>query len=179
MNHTTFVWLRARNAKARATWTLLLVLAVSFIFPLMPAQQVYAASTINVNTTADENGTGAGCSLREAFKSADDNANFGGCTGSGGGVPFTINVPAGTYTLTVDELKIGDATNTNTSIVGAGGASTIIQQTVANRRVIDVNSSVSPNVAITITGVTITGGNFPSDNEGGAGIFAGGPGNAL
>ena len=179
MKKTALARLNARNAKAVAPWTLLLVLVVPLTFALGSAQQAYAASTINVNTTADENGAGAGCSLREAFKSADDNANFGGCSGSGGGVPFTINVPAGTYTLTVDELKVGDATNTNTTIVGAGAASTIIQQTVANRRVLNVNSSVSLNVAVTISGVTITGGNFPSDTDGGGGVYAGGPGNAL
>ena len=111
------------------------VLLLAFAALLAAPRPALAASTINVNTTADENGAGAGCSLREAFKAADDNVNFGGCTGGGGGVPFTINVPAGTYTLTVDELKIGDATNTNTSIVGAGAASTIIQQTLTNRRV--------------------------------------------
>jgi CSLREA domain-containing protein/uncharacterized repeat protein (TIGR01451 family) len=144
---------------------------------------VFAASTINVNTTADENGAGTGCSLREAIASANTNTNVGGCTGSGGGVPFTINVPAGTYNLTVDELILGDATNTNTSIVGAGAASTIIRQTVANRRVFDINppvsSVVAPNVSVSMSGVTISGGNSPSDNFGGAGIFAGGPGNAL
>jgi CSLREA domain-containing protein len=162
-----------------APLTLLLALLISLTFALGPARQVHAASTINVTTTADENGTGAGCSLREAFKSADDNANFGGCTGSGGGVPFTINVPAGTYTLTVDELKIGDATNTNTTIVGAGAASAIIQQTLTNKRVIDVNSLLAANVSVSISGVTLTGGRDPSDNFGGAGIIAGGPGNTL
>jgi CSLREA domain-containing protein len=146
---------------------------------LGPARQVHAASMINVTTTADEDGTGTGCSLREAFTSADDNANFGGCTGSGGGVPFTINVPAGTYTLTLDELRIGDATNTNTSIVGAGAASTIIQQTLPNRRVINVNFLLAANVSVSISGVTITGGRDPSDNFGGAGIIAGGAGNTL
>ena len=84
------------------------------------AERVSAAGTINVNTTADENGTGAGCSLREAFKTADDNANFGGCTGAGGGAPFTVNVPAGTYALTAGELVVGDATNTSTAVVGVG-----------------------------------------------------------
>ena len=100
----------------RVALALLLALAAVLSAPMAAR----AASTINVNTTADENGTGAGCSLREALASADTNTNVGGCTGSGGGVPFTINVPAGTYTLTVDELRVGDDTNTNTSIVGAG-----------------------------------------------------------
>ena len=163
----------------RAAFALLLALAALLAVP--PSAR--AASTINVTTTADENGAGTGCSLREALASANSNTNVGGCTGSGGGVPFTINLPAGTYNLTVDELQIGDASNTDTRIVGAGASSTIIRQTTANRRVFDVNppvsSVVAPNVALSVSGVTITGGNSPSDNFGGAGVFAGGPGNSL
>lgn len=57
------------------------------------------AGTINVNTTADEYNTGAACSLREAILAANSDAPFGGCTGAAPG-PDTINLPAGTYTLT-------------------------------------------------------------------------------
>jgi CSLREA domain-containing protein len=56
------------------------------------------AGTITVNTQADENGSGAGCSLREAITSANT-TDFGGCTGAAAG-PDTIAIPAGTYTLT-------------------------------------------------------------------------------
>src|SRR5690242_2751065 len=65
-----------------------LALLISLAFALGgTARQVYAASTITVTTTADENGAGAACSLREALTSANTNSNFGGCTGAAGG-PF-------------------------------------------------------------------------------------------
>ena len=80
------------RAPRLAFWSAPLALLLAFAALLAAPRPALAASTINVNTTADENGAGAGCSLREAFKSADDNVNFGGCAGAGGGVPFTINV---------------------------------------------------------------------------------------
>ena len=48
------------------------------------------------------------CSLRGAMAFADANP------------ATTVNVPAGTYPLTVGELSVGSATNTITTIVGAG-----------------------------------------------------------
>ncbi|MBK9940225.1 MAG: Ig-like domain repeat protein [Kouleothrix sp.] len=175
--------IHSRRGPGRAIGRVVFVLLLACAALMAAPSPARAASTINVTTTADENGAGAGCSLREALASANSNSNIGGCTGAGGGVPFTINLPAGTYTLTVDELQVGDASNTDTRIIGAGASSTIIQQTVASRRVFDVNPPVSgavaSNVALSISGVTITGGNAPSDNFGGAGIFAGGPGNSL
>jgi CSLREA domain-containing protein len=60
------------------------------------------AGTINVTTQVDEfsdPGPGAGCSLREAIQAANTDSPFGGCTGATAGTD-TINVPAGTYTLT-------------------------------------------------------------------------------
>ena len=174
---------RSRHPVRSALGSGALALLLAFAALLAAPGAAFAASTINVTTTADENGTGTGCSLREAIASANTNTNVGGCTGSGGGVPFTINLPAGTYNLTLDELALGDASNTSTSLVGAGASSTIIRQQTSNRRVFDINppvsSVVAPNVSVSISGVTITGGNSPSDNFGGAGIFAGGPGNAL
>src|SRR5688572_5263201 len=59
---------------------------------------VYAAG-ITVNTTADEDNTGANCSLREAVTAANTDMAYGGCTaGSGADI---ITLPAGTYTLTI------------------------------------------------------------------------------
>ena len=110
----------------------------------VPAAPVYAAGTITVNTTADEYGAGAACSLREAVRTANNGANFGGCTLSGT-QPFTINLPAGTYQLIIagalnDDNATGDLDFlvSGTALVGAGAASTIIQQTTADR-VIDFN----------------------------------------
>jgi len=97
-----------------------------------PARPAYAAGTITVDrlddTAAAAACTAAGndCSLRGAVIFA--NANPG----------TTINVPAGTYQLTIDgnselgncgNAAIGDLdiAGNNTSIVGAGAATTVIQ----------------------------------------------------
>jgi predicted outer membrane repeat protein len=131
------------------------------------------AATITVDRTDDTAAAAActaaanDCSLRGAFAFA--NANSG----------TVITIPAGTYNLSVDELQVGTATNILTTINGAGPALTTINQTAANRRVIDLNPTLSPNVVVNISGVRITGGNSPSDNFGGGGLIGGGAGNTL
>lgn len=131
------------------------------------------AVTITVDRTDDTAAASActaaanNCSLRGAFAFA--NANSG----------TVINIPAGTYNLTIDELQVGTATNVLTTITGAGANLVTINQTAANRRVIDLNPSLSPNVVVNISGVRITGGNSPSDNFGGGGLIGGGAGNTL
>jgi hypothetical protein len=153
----------------RLLFGLAIALSAAITVPLRQA----SAATITVDRTDDTAAASVctaaanDCSLRGAIAFA--NATSG----------TVISVPAGTYVLTVDELKVGTAAGNNTTITGAGAATTIIQQTVANRRVIDVNPNVLANVVVNISGVTITGGNNPSDNFGGGGIIGGGPGNAL
>ena len=98
----------------------------------VPAAPAHAAGTITVTTTADEYGAGAACSLREAVRTANDGANFGGC-GLAGTQPFTINLPAGVFQLTIAGANnVNNATGdldilvSGTALVGAGAASTII-----------------------------------------------------
>ena len=57
------------------------------------------AATITVTTTSDEFGSGVGCSLREAVKTANANADFGSCAHSGGFGVDLILVPPGIYEL--------------------------------------------------------------------------------
>ncbi|MEW5939551.1 MAG: right-handed parallel beta-helix repeat-containing protein, partial [Chloroflexota bacterium] len=79
----------------------------------------------------------------------------------------TINVPAGTYTLTIggageEVAATGDLDLTsNITIVGAGAGSTTIQQTVADR-VFHITGAFTVN----ISGVTITGGNVNGEGGG-------------
>jgi CSLREA domain-containing protein len=80
-------------------------------------------TTINVNTTADENNDDGDCSLREAVQAANGNSAADACPA---GVPNgtgtdVINIPAGTY-LTSELLWIAS----NTDIEGAGANSTFI-----------------------------------------------------
>ncbi len=158
----------------------LLSLAILAAFAL-PA--VHAA-TITVDTTTDKVG-GAGCSLRDAVMSVNAGSNQGGCTAVGAYDPAndTINLPAGTYNLTLtglDESYTGTAptfTVVNTPdaskgdiditksvrIAGAGADTTIIQWaaavTDANRdRIFHIYSTAVATVNVAIEGLTITGG---------------------
>jgi len=75
---------------------LLCALVFSSTCLFAPAQAVTDAliNNINVNTTADEFGSGGSCSLREAVQSANGDADFGGCNSSGIYGNDVINIPA-------------------------------------------------------------------------------------
>ena len=111
------------------------------------------------------------CSLRGAVAFANVNPGT------------TINVPAGTYQLNIPggapegftgNNAIGDLDirADNTIIAGAGAATTIIQQTQPNDRVIEVNPDLLANFDFSISGVTITGGK-ETTAVGGGGIISG------
>jgi hypothetical protein len=117
------------------------------------------------------------CSLRGAVAFANVN------------LATTIIVPAGTYQLNIPgglgegfsgNNSIGDLdiTATNTSIVGAGAATTIIQQTQPNDRVIEVNPFLDASFVTSISDVTITGGKETTAACGG-GIVGGSIDNVL
>ena len=116
------------------------------------------------------------CSLRGAVAFANLNPGT------------TINVPAGTYNLTISGAGEGfsgntaigdlDITGNNTSIVGAGAATTVIHQTIAGDRVIEVNPNLDAAFITSISGVTISGGT-ESTGVGGGGIISGSIDNVL
>jgi predicted outer membrane repeat protein len=94
-----------------------------------------------------------------------------------------VSVPAGTYMLNIPggalegfsgDNSIGDldVTASGTSISGAGAASTIIQQTTSDDRVIEVNPFLDANFSFSISGVTIGGGK-ETQSVGGGGIISG------
>jgi len=148
----------------------------------MPLMVAPLLATITVDRTDDvfsASTCGAAandCSLRGAVAYA--NANPG----------TTISIPAGTYLLTIDGSAEGfngddsigdlDITASNTSIVGAGAATTIIRQTTSNDRVIEVNPFLDAGFITSISGVTITGGKETTAACGG-GIVAGSIANDL
>src|SRR5206468_6130147 len=93
----------------------------------------------------------------------------------------------GTYLLTVaggalegpsGDNSIGDldVRASDVSIVGAGAATTIIQQTQPNDRVLEVNPNLDPSFVFTLSGVTIRGGR-ETTGVGGGGIISGSTGN--
>jgi CSLREA domain-containing protein len=63
-------------------------------------------AVITPNTFSDENGSGPGCSLREAILAANTDAVFGGCPAGGGA--DTIPLGAGTYGLSIPPGTTGD-----------------------------------------------------------------------
>jgi hypothetical protein len=100
----------------------------------------------------------------------------------------TIIVPAGTYQLNISGTGEGfsgnnaigdlDIRGNNTIISGAGAATTIIQQTQPNDRVIEVNPDLLANFTTSISDVTISGGR-ETTGIGGGGIISGSIGNSL
>ena len=142
-----------------------------------PAHFALPFAAIDVDRTDDTVSASActaapnDCSLRGAVAFANLNPGT------------TINVPAGTYQLNIaggavegfsGNNSIGDLDirASNTSIVGAGAATTIIQQTQPNDRVIEVNPDLLANFNFSISGVTITGGK-ETTAVGGGGIISG------
>ena len=136
---------------------------------------------ITVDRTDDVAGASActaaanDCSLRGAVAFANLNPGT------------TINVPAGTYSLNIpggftegfngdDTIGDLDVLGNNTAIIGAGAATTVIQQTQPNDRVIEVNPFLAANFTFSISGVTISGGK-ETTAVGGGGMIAGSVGN--
>ncbi len=153
------------------------VLLIAFHFTLPAAA---ASGAIDVNTTADESGTGAACSLREAIQSANTNSDFGGCTRNGT-APYTINLPGNTYTLSGAGDENFNATGdldiwASLTISGTTSATTIIQAgtTTGNGvdRVINITAS---GIDVTLSGVTVRHGRLTTAGVGG-GIFHEGTG---
>lgn len=133
--------------------------------------------TLTVDTTSDNAALSActpaanDCSLRGAIIAA--NATSG----------TIISLAAGTYSLTIagagEQLAATgdlDVRGNNTSIVGAGAGTTIIQQTT-NDRVLDVNPTNAASFNFDISGVTITGGSLASSS--GTGMLCGGAGSVV
>src|SRR6266508_3552518 len=112
------------------------------------------AATIAPNTTADEYDAipDATCSLREAVQTADTNSNFGGCVASGGFGTDTVQLPTGTYMLTIDPTggDLNDSGDLNTfsdmTIEASPGAAPTIDATGNGDRILFAS----------VLGVTVT-----------------------
>lgn len=126
----------------------------------------------------------------------DDTAAASACTAAAndcslrGAVAFAnlnpgtiISVPSGNYQLNIaggagegfsGNNSIGDldVTGNNTTITGAGAATTTIQQTAPNDRVLEINPFLDANFTFGISGVTLSGGK-ETTAVGGGGIVAG------
>jgi CSLREA domain-containing protein len=154
---------------------IIILVTTTGLSPLAPYTPLGA--TIDVDIFTDEySDSDTGCSLREAIQSANTDADFGGCVGTGEYGADTILLPAGRYLLTRSGSNEGgnvtgdlnlkselELIGTGLVIIDAGGDTGILD------RVIE-----SHNPGITLTNLTITGGRAPDGNGGGAdggGIF--------
>ncbi len=145
--------------------SLYIFICLSFLLALTGVQPAYAAS-ITVTTTADENNTGASCSLREAITAANTNAAVSGCSAGSG--TDTITLPAGTYTLSSELPAV-----TSTIIINGNGAATTIVQANANPntsgyRILSVNSGGN----LTLNSLTARNGHLTSGD--GSAIYSAG-----
>ncbi len=149
-----------------------LILAVTIILAGLaaPRQTVNATITYTVNSTADEAdlnpadtlclSVSGACTLRAAIQQSNYN-----------NTSEIINVPAGTYTLTIsgsneDASATGDLDIVySTTIQGSGATTTVINGQGLDRVLHTLSSAV-----VTIQDVTITNGSAPTGDKGGGGI---------
>ncbi len=116
-------------------------------------------SVINVTTNTDEydtNGSGAGCSLREAITAANTDSAFGGCNAGNG--KDKIVLQAATYFLTRagDEAEnvTGDLDiHSKLTLQGAGQTATIINANDLDRAIF-----IGESPGVVINDLTITNG---------------------
>ncbi|HVQ36190.1 MAG TPA: CSLREA domain-containing protein, partial [Pyrinomonadaceae bacterium] len=129
----------------------------AFMRSLEPAAPVFAG--ITVNTTVDENNTGANCSLREAIVAANTDAAFGGCTAGSGSdvITFTVN---GTITLTSALADLSSSMEIN----GPGAALLTVS---GNSAVRVFNVTVETPGTASFSGLTISNGNAGIQKGGG------------
>ncbi|MGB6686746.1 MAG: FG-GAP-like repeat-containing protein [Terracidiphilus sp.] len=159
-----------------------------------------ADPTVNVTTTSDsdpQNACGQNSTVTVSNVSAPISLRAAVCAvnNSGAGT-YTINVPAGTYDLSLNafagklsqsesgELQVGFSSGANISIVGAGTSATIIEQTDGIDRVIEQDQLEVGDIPLTISNLTLTGGNCTSSGldcpfSGGALIAGGITGDSL
>jgi len=156
----------------------IIMFALFAVFLLSPAERAEAATTLNVTTTTDELAANANCSLREAIQNANDGAATYSECGAWGGAPATINLPAGTYTTTIgvageDLNATGDFDITKSvAIVGAGAGATTIDGGGLDR-VFHIDPVLGGGLVVSISGVTIQGGNAGASYGGGINNEAG------
>jgi len=134
------------------------------------------AATINVTTTNDVIDANDGlCSLREAIIAANTKTPSGGVAGecAGDNAANTINLPAGTHTLTIAAAGANDATSGDLNITASLDIVGIGHPTVqGGAGWADGIFDIASGTAVSLTGFTITGGNRNIDSgvDGGGGI---------
>ncbi|MGA9635113.1 MAG: CSLREA domain-containing protein [Solirubrobacterales bacterium] len=118
------------------------------------------ATTITVNSLTD---TGTGCTLRKAVDTANTDAPVSGCSTQGSGAD-TIDVPAGTITLTSSptELSISSEITIAGQGMAGGPTGTTVTQSPAGR----IFHVTAPNGRLTLEQLEVYGGVLNNDGGG-------------
>ena len=156
---------------------LYLLFTLGLLWGLAPTS-VAQAATIDVNTTDDELNSDGDCSLREAIRAANTNTAVDACPAGSTGDDI-INIPAGTYTLTLTGISEDAAATGDLDITDADGSLTINGENPATTivdgndtdRVFDVHE-VGSGITFTINNLTITNGRATDDDGGGIRIMS-------
>lgn len=164
------------------------VATLSVVAALLGASSA-AAAVVRVDTTADEFGAGAGCSLREAVQSSNTASSFGGCTlstepaniiGDGRDDATLVELDNDrTYALTIagdeDANAAGDLDVTAPIVltadgdIPAGAGQATIDASAAGDRIFDLNTPGLPATGpgggdkeLYLFGLNLTGGSASS-----------------
>jgi CSLREA domain-containing protein len=159
------------------------LMAATSLFLLLVApttkasEQLAPAAVITVNSFDDELNNDGDCSLREAIQAANLDTQIDQCIGTFGSLnDDTINLPPGTFTLTLlgdnengnltGDLDITDTTG-KTTITGHSAATTIINGNDIDR-VFDIQGSVT----FALNNLTVSNGLADYGAESGGGMLA-------
>lgn len=134
------------------------MLLLALVLSAQPPHPVLAAS-ITVTTTADELNSDGDCSLREAIRSANQNISVDKC--ATGAAVDTINLPGGTFTLSIagtneDFAATGDLDLTESVNINGAGLNTTINANGLDR-VFHIVSGTANLSALTVSGGSTSG----------------------
>lgn len=121
------------------------------------------AAAITVNTAGDSGGAGT-CTLRQAIESANTDSAQGNCAAGSGADTITFASNVTSVALTSGELLI------NSSVTLSGGGQTITA--APNSRVMSIVNNANTVSTVSLSDLTLTGGNYGPP---GAGLSIGAP----
>ncbi len=148
---------------------LISALMVSLGLSIWPIGVSQASTTIVVTSTIDRLNTDGFCTLREAIIAANKDTASGGGAGecAAGSGPDVISLPPGAYTLTrsdngkEDSSSTGDLDIVNSVTIVGSGSVTINAASGFSDRIFHILGG-----SVTISGVTIKGGNVAGEGGG-------------